>query len=62
MYTDDTDAEADELPCKGKLAFDTRREAEGSANVVHFRYGNKMHVYLCKYCELWHLSSGSAAE
>jgi hypothetical protein len=51
--------ELPELPCKDKLAFDTRREAEASANVVHYRYGSKMHVYLCRHCQLWHLSSGS---
>lgn len=46
-----------ELPCKDKLAFDTKKEALATANVTHFRYGNKMKVYKCKHCGLWHLSS-----
>jgi hypothetical protein len=47
-----------ELPCHEKLAFDTRKQAEATANVVDFRYGSKVHAYLCRYCGLWHLSSG----
>ena len=51
-----------ELPCKDKLAFDTRKEAEATANVAQYRYGSKMHVYVCRYCQLWHLSSNSEAD
>jgi hypothetical protein len=49
-----------ELPCKDKLAFDTKREAEATASVVHYRYGSKVHAYICRHCSLWHLSSGTA--
>ena len=45
------------LPCKDKLVFDTKKEAEATANVAHYRYGNKMKVYKCRHCGLWHLSS-----
>jgi len=46
-----------ELPCKDKLAFDTEKEAKATANVAHYRYGNKMKAYKCRHCGLWHLSS-----
>jgi hypothetical protein len=46
-----------ELPCKDKLAFDTKREAEATVNVAQYRYGGKFKVYICRYCGLWHLSS-----
>ncbi|MEO8104997.1 MAG: hypothetical protein ABI602_01535 [Candidatus Saccharibacteria bacterium] len=49
-------AEAD-LPCKDKLAFDTRKQAETTATVVEYRYGSTVHAYLCRHCQLWHLSS-----
>ncbi|HEX8227051.1 MAG TPA: hypothetical protein VF572_04250 [Candidatus Saccharimonadales bacterium] len=58
IYEDETA----ELPCKDKLAFDTQREAASSANVVQYRYGNAMHVYRCRFCQLWHLSSGQGAD
>lgn len=51
-----------ELPCQDKLAFDTKQQAEAAANVAHYRYGGKMHVYLCRHCKLWHLSSNTAEE
>jgi hypothetical protein len=61
QYDDDnSDDESPELPCSDKLVFDTQREASASANVVHYRYGNKMHVYQCRHCGLWHLASGTA--
>jgi cytochrome c5 len=50
------------LPCHDKLAFDTQRDAAASANVAEYRYGNTMHIYVCRYCHLWHLSSGPADE
>lgn len=54
-----TEPEPDEelLPCKDKLSFDTEKEARATANVAYYRYGNKMNVYMCKHCGLWHLSS-----
>ena len=63
MYTDmdsDDDQQTDVLPCHEKLAFDTKREADASANVVEYRYGSKVHAYVCRYCGLWHLSSNTA--
>ena len=45
------------LPCNDKLAFDTKRQAMAAANVAHYTYGNHMHVYICRDCQLWHLSS-----
>lgn len=48
-----------ELPCKDKLAFDTKKEAETTANVVDYRYGSKVRAYKCRYCYLWHLASKS---
>ncbi|HEX8182626.1 MAG TPA: hypothetical protein VF575_03420 [Candidatus Saccharimonadales bacterium] len=52
--------EEPELPCNNKLAFDTKREADASANVVKYMHGTTVHAYKCKYCHLWHLASGSA--
>lgn len=50
-------AESPELPCKDKLAFDTKSQAQGARAYVHYQYGSKVHVYQCRYCHLWHLSS-----
>lgn len=58
-YYSDDQLDSPELPCKDKLAFDTRREAAATATVVRYRYGGYMRVYLCRYCQLWHLSSSS---
>lgn len=49
-----------QLPCADKLIFDTEKDAIATATVAHYRYGGKMHPYRCRYCKLWHLSSGSA--
>lgn len=49
--------EPEVLPCDDKLAFNTKRDAEATANVAHYRYGNKLKAYVCRYCGLWHLSS-----
>lgn len=46
------------LPCAEKLAFNTKKDADATANVAHYRYGNKLYSYQCRYCGLWHLSSG----
>jgi len=59
---DDVDANDDVLPCHEKLAFDTKREANATASVVEYRYGSKVHAYVCRYCRLWHLSSVAADE
>jgi hypothetical protein len=47
----------DELPCSEKLSFDTRKDAEGAAVYAQHRHGNRLKVYICKYCKLWHLAS-----
>jgi hypothetical protein len=52
-----SDEETPTLPCHDKLAFDTRKEAQAAATVAEYRYGTKLKVYVCRYCELWHLSS-----
>ncbi len=49
--------EADELPCHDKIAFDTQEQAQAAATVAEYQHGTKLHVYLCRYCGLWHLSS-----
>jgi len=51
--------EAETLPCSEKLAFDTKREADATANVVQYRYGSIVRSYQCRYCGLWHLSSNT---
>jgi len=48
---------ATELPCDGKLGFDTKKQAEAAAAVAEFQHGTKLKVYLCRHCSLWHLSS-----
>ena len=45
------------LPCAEKLAFDTLEQARASATVSEHRYGNKLKVYRCRHCRLYHLSS-----
>ncbi len=45
------------LPCEGKLAFDTKKQAEASAVVADYQHGTKLKVYVCRYCGLWHLAS-----
>lgn len=55
--TDYADEDTDVLPCHDKLAFDTKRDADASANVVQYRYGSQVHAYQCRHCGLWHLSS-----
>jgi hypothetical protein len=46
-----------ELPCKEKLAFDTKKQAAATATVVQYRYGTIVRPYKCRHCDLWHLSS-----
>lgn len=50
--------EPTELPCRDKLAFATREQAEAIAAVNAYRYaGTKLRAYMCRHCGLWHLSS-----
>jgi len=46
------------LPCADKLAFDSEVKARAEANVIKWRRGTKLKPYKCRYCGLWHLSSG----
>lgn len=45
------------LPCSGKLAFDTKRQAETAANVADYQHGASVRPYACRHCGLWHLAS-----
>jgi hypothetical protein len=45
------------LPCAGKISFDTPEAAEATGTVSEWRYGGKLKVYKCRYCQLYHLSS-----
>jgi len=47
------------LPCAEKLAFDTKQQADATANVTRYRYGTIVQAYKCRFCQLWHLSSQS---
>lgn len=47
----------DVLPCDGKLAFDTKKQATTEATSSSWRYGTKLKIYKCQDCELWHMSS-----
>ena len=49
--------ESTPLPCSEKLAFATRAEAQAAATVAMHRYGGRLRVYQCRYCEMWHISS-----
>ena len=53
----DSIEETPTLPCSEKLVFDTKKDAETTANVAHYRYGGKLKAYKCRYCDLWHLAS-----
>lgn len=45
------------LPCAGKLVFDSRKQAIGSAVAIRHQRGTKLKPYKCSHCGLWHLSS-----
>ncbi|MBC7546676.1 hypothetical protein H7171_02920 [Candidatus Saccharibacteria bacterium] len=45
------------LPCADKLVFDRREQAQATAVVVLYQHGTKVRPYVCRYCQLWHLSS-----
>lgn len=47
----------EQLPCAGKLAFDSRDEAEASAAVAEWQHGSALKAYKCSHCGLWHLAS-----
>ncbi len=52
--------EITELPCAEKLVFDTKTQAEASAVVADYQHGIRLKAYVCRHCQLWHLSSNSA--
>ena len=45
------------LPCKDKLTFDNKNQADGSAVAEKWRSGTELKSYLCRYCHLWHLAT-----
>jgi len=45
------------LPCADKMAFNTKTDAEATAVVADWQHGTKLRPYLCRHCNLWHLSS-----
>jgi hypothetical protein len=47
----------DQLPCSDKLSFDSKLQADATANIVSYRYGSSVYPYVCNDCGLWHLSS-----
>jgi len=50
--------EAEALPCAEKISFDSKESAEVTATTSEYWYGSRPHAYKCRYCHLWHLSSG----
>ena len=51
--------EPDRLPCSGKIAFLTQKEANGQRRRVISRTRATMtEVYHCRHCGLWHLTTG----
>jgi hypothetical protein len=52
-----TEQPSDELPCKDKLSFDTKKEARAAATVAFYQHGTELKVYVCKHCGLYHLAS-----
>lgn len=51
------ESETNALPCEGKLAFDTSKQAQAEATSSAWRHGTKLKIYKCKRCSLWHLAS-----
>jgi hypothetical protein len=49
----------DDLPCAGKMVFDTEKEAKSTALTLEYQRGTKLKTYKCRHCGLWHLSSNS---
>lgn len=55
---DEDNSEFEELlPCHDKLAFDTRKQAQGTATTADYQHGAKVEPYKCQYCGLWHLAT-----
>ncbi|MEO7364239.1 MAG: hypothetical protein ABIV43_01880 [Candidatus Saccharimonadales bacterium] len=52
----------DELPCVDKLAFDTQKQALAAATVARYQHGTELKTYVCRHCQLWHLSSADATK
>jgi hypothetical protein len=50
-------SDENKLPCAEKLAFNTRKEAQGTATVSEWRYGGNLKVYKCRHCHLFHLAT-----
>ena len=53
----DRGMQPDELPCHEKLAFDTQKQAQAAATVALYQHGATLKTYICRHCQLWHLSS-----
>lgn len=49
--------ENSELPCVGKMVFDTRKDAQSTGLAADWQYGAALKAYKCRFCHLWHLSS-----
>lgn len=49
--------DASELRCKEKASYKSKKEASAAAVVAQWQHGSKLKIYLCKYCNLWHLAS-----
>jgi hypothetical protein len=49
--------QSEALPCEGKLAFDTKEQANATASVTAYHRGTRLKAYRCKHCGLWHLAS-----
>ena len=47
----------DKPECEGKMVFDSKAEAEAAALTADWQHGAILTPYLCKTCNLWHLTS-----
>lgn len=61
-YAGMDEPDTENLPCRDKLAFDTERQARAAAVVAKHQRGITLHVYQCRFCGLWHLSSTNDAD
>lgn len=50
-------SDIDEKPCKDKMAFATKKEAQTAATVALYQHGTKLRTYFCRHCSIWHLAS-----
>ena len=46
-----------DLPCAEKLAFNTQKDAKAAALTAQYKHGDRLKIYQCKHCQLWHLTS-----